>query len=389
MSVTAPSTNRAPSRSSLSLTGFAWKNVWRRRMRACLTLCGIAMGIGAFVALVGFSQSFEREWLKLYESSGTDLAVVQKTFMNTTVNESGAATLLQLPEVAAVSPMILNMMNVTPDVNALVYGWRSDSFEFAPLTIVDGRRFRDDQPEVMLGQLLADSLHKKAGDQMDIQGATFTVVGVYHGGSALEAGALIMPIPELQKLASLEGKVTAFHVKLRPAAPGESAEDRLRKGEAAIEAALPGLRAVPAAERASNNQLVVLAHAAAWGTSLIALLVGALGIANTMAMSVFERTKEIGVLRALGWTGRRVMMLILIEAAGLGIAGGLLGMAAGWAALRLLASLPRTASIVSAALPVSTLVEALAVAVLVGLAAGFVPAWRAARLLPVEAMRHE
>jgi hypothetical protein len=101
------------------------------------------MGIGAFVALVGFSQSFEREWLKLYESSGTDLAVVQKTFMNTTVNESGVATLLQLPEVAAVSPMILNMMNVTPDVNALIYGWRSNSFEFAPLTIVDGRRFHD------------------------------------------------------------------------------------------------------------------------------------------------------------------------------------------------------------------------------------------------------
>ena len=374
---------------NLTLASFAWKNVWRRRMRAALTLCGIGMGIAAFVALVGFSRSFEQEWLKLYESSGTDLAVVQKTFMNTTVNESAAATLRALPEVAAVSPMILNMMNVTPDVNALVYGWQSDSFEFAPLTIVDGRRFRDDQPEVMLGQLLADSLHKKAGDTMEIQGATFTVVGVYHGGSALEAGALIMPVSQLQKLASMEGKVTAFHVRLQPAAPGQTAEGHLHKAQEAIEAALPDLRAVPAAERASNNQLVVLAHAAALGTSAIALLVGALGIANTMAMSVFERTKEIGVLRALGWKGRSVMALILIEAAGLGIAGGALGIIAGWAALRLLATLPKTASIVSAALPVSILVDAMLVAVFVGLAAGFVPAWRAARLSPVEAMRHE
>jgi len=374
---------------SLTLASFAWKNVWRRRMRAVLTLCGIAMGIAAFVALVGFSRSFEQEWLKLYESSGTDLAVVQKTFMNTTVNESAGATLRALPQVAAVSPMILNMMNVTPDVNALVYGWQSDSFEFAPLTIVDGRRFRDDQPEVMLGQLLADSLHKKAGDTMEIQGATFTVAGVYHGGSALEAGALIMPVGELQKLASMEGKVTAFHVRLRPAAPGQTADDHLHKAQAAIEAALPDLRAVPAAERASNNQLVVLAHAAALGTSAIALLMGALGIANTMAMSVFERTKEIGVLRALGWKGRSVMALILIEATGLGIVGGVLGIVGGWVALRLLATFPKTASIVSASLPVSILADAMIVAVLVGLLAGFVPAWRAARLSPVEAMRHE
>ena len=376
-------------RTTLTLTEFAWKNVWRRRMRTCLTLCGIGMGIGAFVALVGFSRSFEHEWLKLYESSGTDLAVVQKTFMNTTVNESDGVKLAALPEVADVSPMILNMMDVTPEVNALVYGWRADSFEFAPLTIVQGRRFRDDQQEVMLGQLLADSLGKRAGDTMDIQGMPFTVAGVYHGGSALEAGALIMPIGPLQKLASLEGKVTAFHVRLRPAAAGQTADDRLHKGEAAIEAALPGLRAVPAAERASNNQLVVLAHAVAWGTSIIALLMGALGIANTMAMSVFERTGELGVLRALGWRGRRVMSLVLIEAAALGVGGGLLGIAGGWALLRLLASLPKTASIVSSSLPLSTLADALVVAVLVGLLAGILPAWRAARLSPVEAMRHE
>lgn len=376
-------------RTTLTLTEFAWKNIWRRRMRTCLTVCGIGMGIGAFVALVGFSRSFEHEWLKLYESSGTDLAVVQKTFMNTTVNESDAAKLAALPEVSAVSPMILNMMDVTPEVNALVYGWRADSFEFAPLTIVQGRRFRDDAQEVMLGQLLADSLGKKAGDTMDIQGTPFTVAGVYHGGSALEAGALIMPIGPLQKLASLEGKVTAFHVRLRPATAGETADERLHKGEAAIEAALPGLRAVPAAERASNNQLVVLAHAVAWGTSIIALLMGALGIANTMAMSVFERTGELGVLRALGWRGRRVMSLVLMEAAGLGVGGGLLGIIGGWALLRLLASLPKTASIVSSSLPLSTLADALVVAVLVGLVAGILPAWRAARLSPVEAMRHE
>jgi putative ABC transport system permease protein len=255
--------------------------------------------------------------------------------------------------------------------------------------MVQGRRFADGQPEVILGELLADSLGKKAGDALEIQGASFLVTGIFHGGSALEAGAMIMPVDQLQKLASLEGKVTAFHVRLKPAAAGQSQQQRLKSAEAAIESALPGLRAVPAAERASNNQLVVLAHAAAWGTSSIALLVAALGIANTMAMSVFERTREIGVLRALGWRRNRVMALILAEAAAMGLAGGLLGVVLGWLALRVLAALPQSGSIVSSALPGATLLEAVAIAVIVGLAAGTVPAWRGAKLSPVEALRHE
>jgi putative ABC transport system permease protein len=374
---------------TLSLADFAWKNVWRRRLRTCLTLCGIGMGIGAFVALVGFSRSFEQEWLKLYESSGTDIAVVQKTFMNTTVDQSIGPVLRAIPEVKAAQPMAINMMDLTSDINALIYGWPADSFEFAPLKLTQGRRFLGDNAEVMLGSLLADSLNKKAGDTLEIQGTTFQIVGVFHGGSALEAGALIMPLGQMQRLSSMEGKVTAFHVRLKPAAPGESPEDHMHRAQAAIEKALPGLRAVPAVERASNNQLVVLAHAAAWGTSAIALLVAALGIANTMAMSVFERTREIGVLRALGWRRRRVMMLILIEAAGLGLCGGVLGLCVGLGALHVLAAIPQTASVVSVSMSWSTLADALGISVLVGVLAGIAPAWRGARLSPVEAMRHE
>jgi putative ABC transport system permease protein len=347
------------------------------------------MAIGAFVALVGFSRSFEHEWLRLYESSGTDIAVVQRTFMNTSVDESVEGKLSSLPDVAQASPMILNMMDLTPEINALAYGWRANSYEFESLNIKSGRRFRDGQQEVLLGDLLASNLNKKVGDSIDIQGSPFKVVGIYHGGSALEAGAVIMPLDVFQKISSLEGKVTAFHVRLRPAPQGESPEQYLQSAQAQIESALPGLRAVPAAERASNNQLVLMAHAAAWGTSLIALLIGILGIANTMAMSVFERTREIGILRALGWKSWRVLVLIEFEAAVLGLVGGIFGIAAGWGALRILSTLPQTASIVSADFPAVLLLEALGVGVVAGLAAGFIPAWRGARLSPVEALRHD
>ncbi|HUB19085.1 MAG TPA: ABC transporter permease [Acidobacteriaceae bacterium] len=373
----------------LSFVGFAWRNVWRRRLRTALTLCGIGMGIGAFVALVGFSRSFEHAWLEMYANAGTDLAVVQKTFLNTEVDQSAGAVLARIPQIAMAAPMVINMMAVTPEVNTLVYGWKSDTFEFSAINILSGRRFQDGTQEVMLGELLAGSLNKKVGDSINLQGTEFKVVGIFRSGSALETGAIIMPISEMQALSGMSGKVTAYHVRLKPAPPGVSPEEWRKEAEDAVAKDLPGLRAVPAAQRAANNQLVVLAHAAAWGTSLIALLVAALGIANTMAMSVFERTKEIGVLRAMGWSRHRVMLLILIEAAALGVAGGAAGVLLGWGALHVLGALPQTASIASTTLPLQTLIDGLLMAILVGVLAGSVPAWRGAKLSPVEALRHE
>src|SRR5260370_19095270 len=121
----------------------------------------------------------------------------------------------------------------------------------------------------MLGDLLAENLNKKPGDTLEIQGSAFMVTAIYHGGSALEAGAVIMPLDQLQQLSSMQGKVSTFHVRLRPAPPGETPEQYMKHAQAQIEAALPGLRAVPAAECANNNQFVRMAQASAWGISLI------------------------------------------------------------------------------------------------------------------------
>ena len=373
----------------LSFTGFVWKNLGRRRLRTLLTLCGIGMAIGAFVVLVGFSSAFEHEWLRIYSSSSIDIAVIQQTFLNTSVDESAVVKLKALPIVRQATPMIYNVMDLTQEVNALAFGWKADSFEFESIQLLSGRPFRDGHPEVMLGDLLADNLKKKSGDTLEIQGSPFTVVAIYKGGSALETGAVILPLDQLQQLSSLQGKVSTIHVRLRPAPAGVAPEQYLKRAQAQIEAALPGLRAVPAAERAGNNQFVRLAHASAWGTSLIALLIGILGIANTMAMSVFERTREIGILRALGWKRRQVIILIQLEASVLGLGGGFIGIAFGWCALRLLAALPQTAGIVSASFPLLLLSEALGIAVLAGLIAGALPAWRGAQLSPIEALRHD
>jgi putative ABC transport system permease protein len=373
----------------LTFIGFAWKNLWRRRLRTSLTLCGIGMAIGAFVALVGFSRAFEQEWLRLYTSSGTDIDVVEKTFLNTSVDEALAPRLRAVPVVDRAEPIMYNIMDLTPEINAIVFGWQADSYEFDSLTFTSGGRFHEAKPEIILGELLARNLNKKVGETVEMQGSGFLVTGIYHGGTGLEAAAVILPLDQLQQISSLQGKVSSFHVRLRPTPDGESRDHYLKRAQALIEAALPGLNAAPAAEYAANNQFVTLAKAIAWGTSSIALLMGILGIANTMAMSVFERTREIGILRALGWKSWRILLLIQTEAMALGVGGGFIGIGFGWGILRLLEGLPQTASIVSASLTPLYLLQALGVAVLSGLAAGAYPAWRAAHLSPVEALRHD
>jgi len=122
---------------------------------------------------------------------------------------------------------------------------------------------------------------------------------------------------------------------------------------------------------------------------LLALLIGVLSIANTMAMSVFERTREIGILRAQGWKRWQVLAHIEVEAVALGLSGGFLGIFLGWCALRALDSLPQTASFFTPSLHWTLLVEAVAIAMLAGLIAGALPAWRAGQLSPVDALRHD
>jgi putative ABC transport system permease protein len=300
--------------SQLSLTGFVCKNLLCRRLATLLTLCGIGISIGAFVRLVGFSNAFEHAWLRLHATGGTDIADTQQTFLNTSMDESSRQKLMALPEVEQVPPMIYNAMDLTPEVNALVYGWKAASYEFQSPQLLLGKPFLDGHPEVMLGDLLSENLSKKPSDTLEIQGSLFTLKAVYHGGSAFETASFIMQLDQLQQLSRLQGIVSTTLGRWRPASAGEAPDQYLKRAQAQIEATLRLSRAVPAAERASNNQFVRLAHDSAWDTSWIAALIGILGIASSMAKPVFECTRKVGVLRALGWKRKQVLVLIQLEA---------------------------------------------------------------------------
>ena len=126
-----------------------------------------------------------------------------------------------------------------------------------------------------------------------------------------------------------------------------------------------------------------------WVVSFVAILIGGVGVMNTVLMSVFERTREFGVLRAVGWKPRQVLAMVLGESLGLSVLGGVLGTLLALGAVRAVSSVPTVGALCWAPFPLQRFGQGIGVALGLGLLGGALPAWRASRLLPVEAMRAE
>ena len=149
---------------------------------------------------------------------------------------------------------------------------------------------------------------------------------------------------------------------------------------------MPEARAVIAGEHIRDSQAYRMISAMSWGTSLLAVLVGVLGVMNTMLMTVFERTQEICVLLAIGWKRSRIVRMVLWESALLGFLGGVVGVLIGVVGVKLLVTTPAIRGLLEPELNPQLLVIAVAIAVVVGVFSGLYPAWRSSRFTPSHAL---
>ncbi|HZW31719.1 MAG TPA: ABC transporter permease [Isosphaeraceae bacterium] len=366
------------------------KNVLNRPVRSGLTAVGLSIAIAAMTILVGISWNFERSFLAIYRSKQIDLIVVRAGSSNqlsSSLDEPLADRLRQIEGVADVAPSLVDTVAFEEKnlASVLVNGWVAGSLLFRGIRVLEGRSLQpEDDRAAMLGRVLALNIGKQAGDRLEVAGETFAVVGTFESQSLFESGSMIIPLRTLQKMMGREGQVTGFVITAR--ASDRNSLDALRRR---IEAAIPGAAATPARDYVVGDTQIRLAKAMAWTTAAVAFLLGAVGMLNTMLMAIFERTREIGLLRAVGWRRRRVLAMVLGEALAIALAGTILGDVLAVVGIRALTLSPTARGFIEPNLPLEVLLIALVMGVGLSLLGGLYPAARAAALDPTEALRYE
>jgi putative ABC transport system permease protein len=385
------------------------RNLQRRKLRSVLTIAGISVGI---VALVVFGSMANRidsfvnanadylEGTVVVSAQGTTQRFVQP------LSSSAVAAVRELAGSAAVLPSVQLTVEadegmpstLLPDTIVGVEAGAAVPAGAYVVSLAQGRELQASDANANVAVLGSDvALHyeKQIGDTIKLRDEQFEVVGIYQATLAVPDSEVLVPMAAAQRLfiASLPEQ---YRKSLQPSDVVTTLMVYLPAGADADEFAARIAAAAPDTRTMTSDSVVKeigsitkLLQAILIGVGLLSLIVGGLSVINTMAMAVAERTREIGIKRAIGGSRSRVVREIVSESACIGFIGGTVGLAAGALIVFVGNEIGRSGGTVLFDLTASTAIQALAFATILGALAGFFPALNAARLDPVAALRYE
>ncbi len=372
----------------MSFVSLIVRNLWRQKVRSLLAVVGISLGIATIIALGAIADGMEQNLIATLRSGKADFSIGQAhapMIVMSSIPEARLYEIARWPEIKQAVGALVTFASFPGNPYFLTMGIEPEAFELGGVTILEGRAFtKHAEDEVLLGKIAANTLQIKPGDTLEIDLKRFRVVGIYETGNLLEDGGALLPLRTLQRLKNRPSELTVILVRV---SEGFSVEEVMARVERAYEGSLITLRS--AEEFNKNYQSLSLVRAGSWLISLLALVIGGIGVMNTMIMSVFERTQEIGILRAVGWRRGRVLQLILGESLALGVLAAFIGALLGWGVARLVTLLPQVRGLISPAYAPDLFAQAFLIALGVGLLGGLYPAYRAAKISPQEALRYE
>ena len=368
----------------MTWAGLVLKNLLRRPVRTGLTVAGVAIGVGLIVALLSITSGVKNTANELIHVGRSDFGLFQAGASDLTrslLPEEVAAKVKRDRGVKDVARIFIRVGTVEDQDSFLLFGFVPNELTTRRMVVLDGRHAQGS--EAMLGDLAARELHLGAGDTVHVGKRPFRIAGVYHSGDRFVDLGAVLPLRVVQGIAERPNEVTTVTITVKVGEKPQVVADR-------IERTIPGIVAVVEPGQAvridTSSRLIVTAG---WIFSLLALIIGGIGVTNTMAMSVYERIREIGIMRAVGWNSRRIAMLIVSEALGIGLAALAIGLFAGWGAAVLFVDHSSLSDLTQADFTGSVFAWGLAFALGVGLAGALYPAWRAISLTPIEALRRE